>query len=143
MSSNTRIVRNVLLAIAAVTTVAIVMGATRTHAQSGIQDRVIGDRVLSRVQIINLNDTIARVDTVTGSIHILNGDARSPSSRNQWRLYAPGVGNTSGYLEIQQPRGVEAQGTMFLVDIVTGESWIFNRRGPGRASWDRVDVFNR
>lgn len=141
MSRKSAIVRPLLVLLIAVASVAVVMGAGRLVNQS-IQDRVAGDRVLSRVQIINLNDTIARVDTANGEVHLFSGDSRSPSSRGQWRLYADGVRNSSGYLEVQLPLGVEARGTAFLVDVVTGQTWVLTRRS-GRATWDPVPIFNR
>lgn len=143
MSRQSTIVRTLLCSLIVVATVAIAVGASRASAQSTIQDRVVGDRVLSRVHIFNLEDTVARLDTVTGEVHLFTGDVRRPGTRGQWRLYASGVGQTSGYLQIQTPAGVEAYPVLFLVDIVTGDSWVLTRRGTGRATWDRVDVFRR
>jgi hypothetical protein len=121
---------------------ALIMGAGKLAVPSAVEDRVLAERVIPRVQIIQFNDSVARLDTATGELHLFTGDLRSPSSRGQWRLYANGVSGSSGYLELQQPRGVEAQSGLFLVDIVSGESWILTRRAS-RATWDHVPVRRR
>jgi hypothetical protein len=101
---------------------------------------VLGDRIIPRVRIIQWDDTVARFDTATGEIHIMRGDLRNPNVRNQWILHVRGVERTSGVLDFQQPIGVQAIDAPFLVDMVTGDTWILRRRGD-RATWDRVDIF--
>lgn len=90
----------------------------------------------SKVRIINFDKSVARFDTSTGSIHELNGDLKNPSVRCTWTPHVKGVNKkTSGYLEIQH-----AGGGTFLVDRVTGDSWVLRRRGSN-AKWDEVKLF--
>jgi hypothetical protein len=138
-----RLLQTLIAVVLAIGTIAVVMGATSRGGSPRIEDRVIGERVLSRVQIINFNDGVARFDSATGAIHTFSGDPRNPNVRGQWRLHVAGVnGRTSGFLQIQQPLGVEARDAAFLVDVVTGDTWVLRRRGT-RATWDFVEVFNR
>ena len=67
---------------------------------------------------------------------------------------APVKEKTSGILEIQRiiaPHGergrnpatteVELVPSTFLVDVVTGDTWILRRRASTNASWDKVELF--
>ncbi|UCD76502.1 MAG: hypothetical protein JSV91_06170 [Phycisphaerales bacterium] len=121
----------ILAIVSAVTVISLAMGAGR-YGHSRI-DRDI----LSKVQIINFNQSVARFDTTTGEIHRFNGDLHKPNVRCSWILKVKGVRKrTSGYLEIQH-----AGGGTFLIDRVTGDSWILRRRGAN-AAWDEVRVFH-
>ncbi len=142
MYRNTTLVRTLVVTLIVAGTIALIMGAGRNARSNSIQDRMLAERVLPRVQVIQFDHTFARLDTATGALHLFSGDTRNPSSRSQWRRHAAGVGGTSGYLELQQPRGVDARSTLFLVDVVTGDTWILSRRGS-RATWDHVAVYNR
>lgn len=142
MSSKTTLVRTLVALLVAVGTVAVIMGAGRMARSGSIQDRMLAERVLPRVQIIQFDDTFARLDTTTGELHLFSGDFRNTSSRSQWRLHAAGVGGNSGYLEIQQPQGVSPTNALFLVDVVTGDTWVLSRRGA-RATWDHVGLRGR
>ena len=98
---------------------------------------------------------IARLDTRTGAVYRFRGDTTNPSVRNTWELrVAPVKGKTSGILEIQRiiaPHGelgrnpttteVVLVPSTFLVDVVTGETWILRRRASTNASWDKVELF--
>jgi hypothetical protein len=105
--------------------------------------------------VANSSD-IARLDTRTGAVYRFRGDTTNPSVRNTWELRVPPVKEeTSGILEIQRiiaPHGeligrnpapieVELVPSTFLVDVVTGDTWILRRRASTNASWDKVDVF--
>jgi hypothetical protein len=95
---------------------------------------------ISRVRVINFDDTIAIFDSTTGAIAKYNGDLTNASTRGTWRPHVNGVNGTSGMLEIQRPEGPGATtGVVFLVDIVTGKTWQMNRRGTN-ATWDAVDI---
>lgn len=99
-----------------------------------------GERVVPRVEVIQFGDTVARFDTATGEIHRFNGDLDKPNVRGQWVRHVRGVsGDTSGLLQLQKPRGVRGEDALFLVDAVTGETWLLRRRGA-RAEWDNIDV---
>ena len=104
---------------------------------------------------IRNSSDIARLDTRTGAVYRFRGDTTNPSVRNTWELrVAPVKGKTSGILEIQRiiaPHGelgrnpttteVVLVPSTFLVDVVTGETWILRRRASTNASWDKVELF--
>jgi hypothetical protein len=95
---------------------------------------------ISRVRIINFDDTIARFDSSTGAIAKYNGDLTNASTRGTWKPHVNGVKGSSGLLEIQHAQGPgNFPGATFLVDIVTGKTWQLNRRGTN-ATWDLVDI---
>lgn len=106
---------------------------------------------ISRVRVINFDDTVAIFDSTTGAIAKYNGDFTNPSTRGTWKPHVNGVKGTSGMLEIQRPEGPGAiaatvgtgvtNGVVFLVDIVTGKTWQLNRRGTN-ATWDAVEMTN-
>jgi hypothetical protein len=124
-----------LLAIGA----AFVLGAGRS-VQPVIHVPGEGERIVPRIQIIQFDDTVARFDTSTGEIHRFHGDLDKPNVRGQWVSHVRGVsGNTSGLLQIQKPRGVRGEEAIFLVDVITGDTWLLRRRGAS-ADWDKIDV---
>ncbi|MHC4082476.1 MAG: hypothetical protein ACYS15_15705 [Planctomycetota bacterium] len=104
--------------------------------------------------VLNSSD-IARFDTRTGAVYRFRGDTTNPSVRNTWELrVAPVKEKTSGILEIQRiiaPHGelgrnpatteVELVPSTFLVDVVTGDTWILRRRASTNATWDKVELF--
>lgn len=97
--------------------------------------------LVSRVRIIQWDHSVARFDSATGSIHRFNGDLDKPNVRAQWVPLVRGVNErTSGVLQIQHPAGVHAIDAPFLVDVMTGDTWILRRRGAN-ASWEKVEVF--
>lgn len=97
--------------------------------------------LVSRVRIIQWDHSVARFDSSTGSIHRFNGDLDKPNVRAQWVPLVRGVNErTSGVLQIQQPHGVHAIDAAFLVDVITGDTWILRRRGAN-ATWEKVEVF--
>lgn len=96
------------------------------------------------------NSNIARLDTRTGAVYRFRGDVGNPSVRNTWELRVPAVkGEHSAILEIQTPfTGLAnpeldalAGRTTFLVDVVTGQTWILRHRASSNATWDPVDTF--
>jgi len=127
-----------LLAVLLVGTVAI-LGAGR-QGPPVIHVPGEGDRIMPRVQIIQFGESVARFDTTTGEIHRFHGDLDKPNVRGQWVRHVRGVsGDTSGLLQIQKPRGVRAKEALFLVDTVTGDTWLLRQRGAS-AEWDRIDI---
>jgi hypothetical protein len=104
--------------------------------------------------VLNSSD-IARLDTRTGAVYRFRGDTTNPSVRNTWELRVPPVKEkTSGILEIQRivaPHGelgrnpadidVELVPTTFLVDVVTGSTWILRHRASTNATWDPVEIY--
>jgi hypothetical protein len=104
--------------------------------------------------VLNSSD-IARLDTQTGAVYRFRGDTTNPSVGNTWELrVAPVKEEHSGILEIQRiiaPHGepgrnpttteVELVPSTFLVDVVTGKTWILRFRASTNATWDLVDTF--
>jgi hypothetical protein len=109
---------------------AVIVGASQPQ---GIIRR--DSDVISRVRIINFDQSVARHDKSTGAIHRFNGNLDNPSVRSSWILHVKGVDKkTSGYLELQS-----AGGATFLVDVVAGDTWILRRRASS-ATWDEVKI---
>jgi hypothetical protein len=126
-----------------------VVGAAVALGLGANQGRPVGYQIEGRgfilpaAQIISFIDTIGRVDTVTGAVYQLRGDVTTPSSAETWELRVPAVkGSTSGLLEIQRATFNQRDAT-FLVDVVTGRTWLLNRRGNNNGSWDEVKIYQR
>lgn len=143
----------VILAVGA-TAIIIAMGAasrsTVTH-QYFVQGRPASELFILPGGNPKFDSSIARLDTRTGAVYRFRGNVDNSSVRNTWELrVGPVKLATSGLLEIQQvrpekvtnqhdptPRRLET----FLVDIVTGDTWILRRRASTNATWDPVEIF--
>lgn len=91
--------------------------------------------VFSRVQFIQLDGDIMRLDTATGALSRFRGTETGRNARGTFDAFAqPVSGPTSGFVEIQQ-----VDDAVFLVDVVTGETWILRQRGS-IASWVQVNI---
>lgn len=98
---------------------------------------------------LRLDSDIARFDTRTGAIYRFRGNIEVASVTNDWELRVPPVKEpNSGILEIQRiasPRptseGEPQVFATFLVDVVTGQTWILRHRASTNASWDAVDIY--
>ena len=87
------------------------------------------------------NGDIARLDTNTGAVYRFRGNVDNPSVRNTWELRVPAVkGENSGLLEIQRLEFGSTQAT-FLVDVVTGNTWILRHRASSNGTWDPIDIY--
>ena len=92
---------------------------------------------------------IARLDTRSGAVYRFHGNVDNPSVRNTWEMRVPPVKEgASGLLEIQQvvlpQRDTpldQVEPTTFLVDIVSGQTWILRARASTNASWDPIETF--
>ena len=119
-----------LVAVMAGAACAFVAGTASGHGRSALaMDRVRFE--IPRTKVIAFDRTVALFDTATGAISEYNGSLDHPTPNSQWLPRIKGVGQeTSGLLEIQRAEGVNAvpQPT-FLVDVITGETWILQRRG--------------
>ena len=118
------------------------LSATLVGAQSSDRPRanqaISIEGVVPRSRIINFDQGLARFDSGTGAMARLNGNLDNASTQMSWSEFAPGVSGSSGLMEIQQPRGVgNFADATFLVDIVTGDTWVLRRRGSN-ATWDVV-----
>lgn len=114
---------------------AVLLGGAKGTNRPPIVLTATGDQLLSAVRIIRLDDTVARFDSTTGELMRFRGSLDRPNVRSVWEREAPAVrAKTSGLLDIQ-----EAAGSLFLVDVMTGDTWILRRRGVNLA-WDYIEV---
>lgn len=106
--------------------------------------------ILPNVRIISWSDpfnqrggqeSVARLDTRTGAIHVAHGNLTNRSSAITWQRRVPAVsGGHSGMLDIQTtPFGRNSE--VFLVDNVTGKTWILRRDNNGNGRWSAIDEF--
>lgn len=117
-------------------------GAMQVARQYFVQGPAATQIILLPGGNLKFDSDIARLDTRTGAIYRFRGDVDNPSVRNTWELrVAPVKEKTSGILEIQQPGFDRRPDTVFLVDVVNGDTWILRRRASTNASWDKVDIF--
>ena len=99
--------------------------------------------LMPKVRIISWDNGVARFDSETGAIHRFNGNLRRNDVHGQWVQSVPGVSGASGALQIQNPVGVENYGGTFLVDTVSGRTWILQRMNRHRDSasvgvWEEI-----
>jgi len=94
-------------------------------------------------QIISFDDTVGLLDTTTGAVYRLVGNLDNPSTRPHWELrVGPVSDETSGYLEIQRPTfSHDHPEAAFLVDVMTGQTWLLTRRASSNGRWDRLDTY--
>ena len=126
-----------LVVVALVGIVVLTIGAGRGTPAGSPQSTVV---VPAATQIISFDDTVGRLDTVTGAVYRLRGNLENPSVRHTWQLRVqPVKGPTSGLLEIQRAT-FNKPSAIFLVDKVTGRTWILRQRASDTGSWDPVPV---
>lgn len=136
--SRTHLLRSGLIAAALLAALLIGLGAGRTRPLASLTDDAAV--FLPATQIISFQTGIGRLDTRTGAVYELRGNLDNPSTKLYWkRRVAPVTGETSGWLEIQRATFNEP-GATFLVDVVTGRTWILEDRGNRNGAWDPVDV---
>ena len=130
----------VILAVGA-TAIVIAMGAAGRGQQMSSSGADVRGFVVPAVQIISFDDTVGMLDTATGAIYRLRGNLDNPSVRNTWELrVGPVKAATSGLLEIQRPT-FNKPDAIFLVDIITGKTWILQRRASTNRTWDPVEIY--
>ena len=88
-------------------------------------------------QIVSYGEGVGLLDTRNGAISELRGDLDNSSSRLSWFLRVEGVEGTSGHLEMQSPQWNRPD-ALFLVDVMTGETWILRDRGNNNGTWESV-----
>lgn len=141
MRKTSRLMLGAAVLAAGIVTIAAAMGAGRLADEPLVLNASASDLIVPRVRIIQWDDSVARFDTQTGAIHRFNGDLEKPNVRSEWISHVKPVReSTSSVLEIQKPAGVHSLEATFLVDVISGETWILRRRGSN-AGWDKVDVF--
>ena len=103
--------------------------------QSG-QPGVISDPTLivSATEILRLDNHIVRFDTTTGELSRFSGTATGGAANGLWiRIARPVSESTSQYLQLR--RVGEA---VFLIDQVTGDTWVLRRASGAIGSWVNV-----
>ncbi|MCI0364840.1 MAG: hypothetical protein L0Y44_02165, partial [Phycisphaerales bacterium] len=96
----------------------------------------LDNAIFSRTQIIRFDNFMVRFDTSTGELFRFRGTPQGPNANGTFRSIARAVDDpTSGFLEIQQ-----FENATFLVDVVTGDTWILRRSGANNAAWVLVDT---
>lgn len=88
-------------------------------------------------QVVSYGEGVGLLDTRNGSISELRGSLDNQSSQLSWFLRVEGVEGTSGHLEMQSPH-FNRPDALFLVDVMTGETWILRDRGNNNGSWEPV-----
>ena len=122
--------------VAALAVTGIVVPQQTGMTSGGIPGTVIQDPnlIVPRTRIIEFDEGVARFDTTTGSIDRFSGTLLGPNASGTWLRYARPVTSTSGFLELQQ-----IGDATFLVDSVTGNTWLLRRRST-LAAWIPVNV---
>lgn len=123
-----------------VTLTLLITGAITAAVVAGpAQHRVAAFRTfaLPVSQVISFHEGVGLLDTTNGELFELRGNLDNPSTAMYWFSRAAGVENTSGLLQVQSPN-FNNPNTMFLVDVVTGATWILRDRGNNNASWVAV-----
>lgn len=88
-------------------------------------------------QVISYQEGVGLLNTTTGEIFELRGDLDNSSSRLSWFPRVAGLSGTSGFLQVQSPR-INRPNAIFLVDAVTGSTWILRDRGNHNGTWEAV-----
>lgn len=103
--------------------------------QSG-QPGVISDPslIVPATQVLRLEDDIVRFDTSSGEAWRFSGTASGPAANGLWiRIVRPVNDSTSQFLQLRR------LGTaIFLIDQVTGETWVLRRASGAIGSWVNV-----
>lgn len=126
--------------------IAVILGATVALAERSTQPSMFiddaGQPLVSRVQVIKFDNTVARFDRVTGELMEYNGDLTKLNVPGQWvPLVKPVRSGTAAVLEIQQPESA-VPGATFLVDAVTGQTWVLRRR-QADVRWEEIPILHR
>jgi hypothetical protein len=120
--------------------VALVIAAPGAGGQDDSTVPGLRSLFLPAARIISLDETVGLLETTSGAVYRLNGNLDNSSAALTWQLRVPPVsGPTSGLLEIQRPDFNRPDAT-FLVDIVSGRTWILRRRAAETGTWEPVDV---
>ena len=88
-------------------------------------------------QVMSYQEGVGLLNTMTGEIFELRGDLDNASSRLSWFPRVSGLAGTSGFLQVQSPQ-FNRPDAVFLVDAVTGATWILRDRGNHNGSWEVV-----
>lgn len=133
-----------LLTITIVAVAAVVMADSTTNNDYMQAYDQNGNMVLlPKVRIINWGNTVAQFDSTSGAIHVFKGRLDRYSANGSWVQAVPPVSGASGPLQIQNPVGPENHGATFLVDTVSGRTWLMQLASrahaeSGNGSWVEI-----
>jgi hypothetical protein len=137
----------VVTVLALVSAVILMVAGAGNDRELTIKRADVRGFVLPKTQIISWDDTVGLLDTTNGAVYRLSGQADAsqtvfdnPSVRVTWkRRVAPVKEGTSGYLGLQRSTFNRPDGH-FLVDIVTGKTWILRKRASTNREWVPVTI---
>jgi hypothetical protein len=93
-------------------------------------------QLFSRVQLIDVDDGVTlRLDRQTGALFRFRGETGRNARGTFVSVARPLRENTSGFLEIHR-----AGRATFLIDAVTGNTWILRQRSATNAAWIPVNL---
>ncbi len=90
-------------------------------------------------RVISYQDGVGLLNTTTGALFELRGDLDNEGAQLNWFPRVEGIEGGSGYLQVQSPRFTRPD-AVFLVDVVTGDTWILRDRGNHNGSWEPVKM---
>jgi hypothetical protein len=124
----------VILTFIVVVSVAVTAARSQSRGGTGVQRTYD----LPNARILSLDGTTVKVDTRTGAVFRLTGDASATGRANQWQQRVPPVtGSTSGMLDVFQLVEHKANGT-FLHDVDGNRTWILTWRGNQNGQWREI-----
>ncbi|MHC5114512.1 MAG: hypothetical protein ACYTGP_08815 [Planctomycetota bacterium] len=115
---------------------AFALPATVLAMQSGTGEafQIFRTHEQSAVQIYDIGGTPAKLDTATGAVFSLRGNAGTRGTGGYWWLNVPAVNTAgTGMFEIQR-----ADDSVFLVDIQDGTTWLLRWRGNQNGAWQAL-----
>ena len=113
------------------------VAANQTRGAGGVVQDVRALTVPAS-RIFDIDGTPVRLDTRTGALYSLRGDAGARGTSANWWLNVPALSDqTSGMLDIQRTR-VSGMDGIFLVDVREGTTWLLRWRGNKNGAWFRI-----
>jgi len=122
---------------------ALALPATVLAMQSGSAGepvQIFRTHEQSATQISHIGGAPAKLNTATGAIHSLRGNAGARGTGGYWWLNVPPVNKAgTGMYEIQRAgdKGSGAE-SVFLVDVQSGATWLLRLRGNQNGAWQVV-----
>jgi len=128
---------NILMASAAAVIATLVCLTTLAAAPADRMSPAFRAYAVPVSQVISYGTGVGLLGTRSGAIAELRGNLDNQSSQLSWFPRVEGVDGSSGYLQIQSPQ-FNRPDASFLVDVVTGDTWILRNRGNNNGSWEPV-----
>lgn len=116
---------------------------TTSRANQSVSASIQAVHDMPATKVMRLGSHIVKLDTRTGSVHLLRGSGGARGSGDEWTLRVSAVkGATSGMLDVQRV-STDATETVFLVDIDGERTWILKWRGNENGEWQEVQTSSR